>query len=107
MATPFLTTLSFVTPCRLIPALSIVVGFFNQILGSLEPRQQIDGSIHIGHEHPIGILWRVEQLVLLALRFSGVGLLFITQDDKPVRLAPAFRLIAEFALAVGIGARGA
>jgi hypothetical protein len=85
----------------------IVVGLFYQILGPgaliVEPHQQVDGALHVGHEDPIDILRAVEQLVLL-----GLGkriLLLVAQGNKAVGLAPTFWLIAELTLLIGIGAR--
>ena len=84
----------------------IVVGFLDQVLrpGPLivEPHQQIDGALDVGDEDPVGILGRVEQLVLLWLvGRRRLGLLFVTQGDEPIGLVPAFRLIVKLALAVG------
>src|SRR2546427_9006729 len=49
----------------------------------------------------------IGQVVLLALSFSVVGLLFVTQSQKAIGLAPSLRLIAKLALPVGIGTRRA
>src|ERR1019366_167431 len=69
-----------------------------------EPHQQVDGTLHVGHEHPIDILRAVEQLVLLALERERV-LLLVAQGNKTVGLTPTFGLIAELTLLIGIGAR--
>src|SRR5260370_14950879 len=84
----------------------IVIGFLDQILRSssltIEPNQQINGPLHVGHEHAIGILRGVEELILLALgRALLLLLLLVAQGDNAVGLAPTLRLIAEFALLVG------
>ena len=88
----------------------IVVGFLDEILGSralvVEPHQRIQCALHVGHENPVGVLGRVEQLILLRLRgVLGFRRLFIAQRQEPAGLAPPLRLIEELALAVGIGQR--
>src|ERR1700758_2211606 len=85
----------------------IVVGLFNEVLSAgtliVEPHQQVNGALHVGDEDPIDILRAVEQLVLLA-RGGGLLLLWITQGNKTAGLFPAFRVIPELALLVGVGA---
>src|SRR5258708_38589450 len=85
----------------------IVVRFLNQIFGAaalvIEPHQQVDGPFHVGHEHAVEILRAVEQLVLLALG-GGLFLLMVAQANKTAGLFPAFGLIPELTLLVGIGA---
>src|SRR6516225_376092 len=86
----------------------IVFGFFNEILRTrplvVEPREHGDPAAHIRDEYAVAVLRRVEQLILFGLlrrcRFLG---LLVAQGDEAVGLTPAFRLIAELALAVGIG----
>jgi hypothetical protein len=84
----------------------IVIGFLDQILRPsplvIEPHQQIQGPVHVGHERAIDILRSVEELILLAL-FGTVLLLLVAQGDKAVCLTPTLRLVAEFALLVSIG----
>src|SRR5690349_2870974 len=86
----------------------IVFGFLNEILRAcplvVEPRQHGDPVAHIGDEYAVAVLRRVEQLILLGLlRRCGFLLLLVAQSDEAVGLTPALRLIAELALAVGIG----
>src|SRR6266478_2955766 len=85
----------------------IVIGFLDQVLGPsslvVEPHQQINGPLHVGHEHTIGILRGVEELILLALLRVLLLLVLVAQGDKAVGLAPTLRLIAEFALLIGVG----
>src|SRR6516164_9013605 len=94
------------SPRRMGSQTGIVVGLFDEVFrpGTLpvKPHQQVDGTLHISYEHPVAVLGRVKQLILLALGWDLV-LLLIAQGDKAVGLAPAFRLIAELALLVGIG----
>src|SRR5258707_13969430 len=85
----------------------IVIGFLDQILRSssltIEPNQQIDGPVQVGYKHPVGILRGVEELILLALgRALLLLLLLVAQGDEAVGLAPTLRLIAEFALLIGV-----
>ncbi len=89
----------------------VIIGFLDQILGSgpliVEPREQSDRVLHIGDEHAIAVLWRVEQLILLhLLNPTRLRLFRIAQGDEPIRFAPALRLIRELALAAGVGLRG-
>src|SRR3954468_24856520 len=74
----------------------------------VEPRQQRDRVLHIGDEHAIAVLRRIEQLILLwFVSRARLGLLLVAQGDEPTRFAPAVGLIAEFALAVSVSLRGA
>ena len=61
------------------------------------------GPLHVGHEHAIGILRGFEELILLTLLRVLLLLVLVAQGDKAVSLAPTFRLIAEFALLIGVG----
>src|SRR5216683_3984730 len=94
-------------PGRMSRQTSIVVRFFNQIFGAgalvIEPHQQVDGALHVGDEDPIDTLRAVEQMVLLALG-GGLFLLMVAQGNKTAGLSPAFRVIPELALLVGVGA---
>src|SRR5207253_4299650 len=88
----------------------IVIGFFDEVLRArslaIYPEQQIAGPVHVRHEDSIAIPRGVEELLLLAL-LRVLFLLLIAQSDKAIGLAPPFRLIAEFALLIGVGlARG-
>src|SRR6266852_3785954 len=78
----------------------IVVRLLDQILRTgpliVEPRQQVDGVLHVGDEHAIAVLRRVEQLVLLRLvRLARPARLLIAQGDEAIGFLPAFRLIAK------------
>src|ERR1700694_1466730 len=85
----------------------IVIGFLDQVLRPsplvVEPHQQIDGPLHVGHEHAIGILWGVEELILLALLRVLLLLVLVAQGDKAVGLGPTLWLITKFALLIGVG----
>src|SRR5215471_7407565 len=90
----------------------IVMGFLDQILGAcslmVEPRQPTDGVRHMGDEHAIAVLRRVEQLVLLGLvGWARLRLLLVAQSDEPIGFPPALRLVAKLALSVGVRARRA
>src|SRR5258706_391992 len=88
----------------------IVVGFFDQVLRPrplpVKTHHHIDRGVEVGHEHPIAVLRRVEQLVLLRfVQLVGLRLPLVSQRHEPVGFPPSFRLVAKLALAVGIGAR--
>src|SRR5208337_3148446 len=51
----------------------------------------------------VGILRGVEELILLALGRALLLLLLVAQGDNAVGLAPTLRVIAEFALLLGVG----
>src|SRR6516162_5143665 len=70
----------------------------------VNPHQQVDGVPHIGDEDPIGKLRGFEQLVLLGLAGLRFLLLLVAQRQEAIGPAPSLRLIAKFALPVGIGA---
>src|SRR5258708_32194801 len=81
----------------------IVISFLDQILCArsliVEPRQQTDGVRHIGDEHAIAVLRRVEQLILLGLVGRARSrLLLVAQGDEPISFPPALRLVAKLAL---------
>src|ERR1039457_6130351 len=85
----------------------IVFSFLDEALRArplaVEPRQHGDAVAHIGDEHAIAVLRCVKQLILLWLLLRGrLLLLDVAQGDEPMRLAPALRLITEFALPPGI-----
>src|SRR2546430_8855794 len=69
----------------------IVVSFLNEVLRPsplvIEPHQQVNGILQVGHEHSVAVLGTIEQLILLA--FGLALLLLIAQGNKAVRLAPA------------------
>jgi hypothetical protein len=72
----------------------------------VEPHRQIDRIFQIGHEDPVGIPAGLEQLILLGLAlFHFFRLLLIAQRHEAERLAPSVRLVAEFALGIGVGLR--
>jgi hypothetical protein len=72
-----------------------------------EPRQQRDRIPHIGDEHAIAVLRSIEQRILLRLASRArLRLFLVAQGDEPVRFAPAVRLVAELALALGVGLWG-
>ena len=86
----------------------IIVGFLDQVLGCsplvVERHQRVHRPIHVRHKHPVDVLRRLEQLVLLRrIRRPSLPLLLITQRQEPIRFPPAIRLIPEFALSVGVG----
>src|SRR6266404_2460348 len=88
----------------------IVVGFFDQVLRprplSVKTHHRVDRRIEVGHEYPIAVLRRVEQLVLLRfVQLVGLRLLHVPQRHEPVGSPPSFRLVAKLALPVGIRAR--
>src|SRR5438105_12920603 len=88
----------------------LLVGFFDQILRprslSVKPHHRIDRRLEVGHEYPIAVLRRVEQLILLRFaQLLWLRLLLVPQSNEPVRFPPSFRLVAKLALAVGIRAR--
>src|SRR5437868_1882049 len=86
----------------------IVVSFLNEVLRPsplvIEPHQQVNGILQVGHEHSVAVLGTIEQLILLA--FGLALLLLIAQGNKAVRLAPALGLIPELTLLVSIGLGG-
>jgi len=86
----------------------IVVGILDQVLGSrplpMKSHHHIDRRVHVGHEHAIGILWAIEQLILLSFPL-WLGLFRVTHRDVPVSFRPFARLMAELALPVGMGPR--
>jgi len=89
---------------------SIIIGFLNQVLRArpliVEPYQQIGRLFHVGDEHTIAILGRIEQLVLLG--FAGRlrrRLLPVPHGDEAISFSPSLRLISKLALIIGIGAR--
>jgi len=89
----------------------IVYCFLNQILRRrtliVEPHQQIDGLTMLVTKNSIRVLRRVEQLILFGLgRGFDLRRLLVAQGNKSVD-RPAFRLIAELALLVGVGTQGA
>src|SRR5262252_1566341 len=94
------------TPGRMGRQASVVIGFFDEVLGPstlvIEPHQPIHGLLQVGHKHPVAVLWAVKQLVLLAFGLALL-LLLVAQRNKAVRLAPTRGLIPELALLVGIG----
>src|SRR5437773_2811404 len=88
----------------------IVVGFFDQVLRprplSVKTHHRVDRRVEVGHEYPMAVLRRVEQLVLLRfVQLVGLRLLHVPQRHEPVGSPPSFRLVAKLALPVGIGAR--
>src|SRR5207245_8970400 len=73
----------------------------------VEPQQPSDRVGHIGDEHAIAVLRRLKQLVLLRLvGLAWLRLFLVAQSDEPIGFLPALWLIPEFALTVGVGARG-
>ena len=70
----------------------------------VESHHHVDGGVHIGYEYAIGVFRRIEQLILLVLRWR-LGLLQVTQRHEPVGSPATFRLVVKLALAVGVGAR--
>ena len=67
----------------------VVIRFLDQVLGRgsapIESHQCIQWRAHVGDEDPIGVLRRIEQLVLFGLfRLAGIRLLFIPQGQEPV-----------------------
>src|SRR5713226_1098805 len=72
----------------------IVVGFFDQILRPrplpVKPHDRVDRRpLEVSHEHPIAVLRRVEQLVLLRfVQLLGLRLPHVPQGNEPVRFPP-------------------
>src|SRR5207253_9886920 len=88
----------------------IVIGFFEQVLRggtlTIKPYERVEGTVHVSHKNPIGVLRGLEQLVLLGLfLLFRFWFLLIAQGDEAIRAAPPLRPIAELTLLVGIGAR--
>jgi hypothetical protein len=93
---------------RLHSPIYTLFGFLHEILCArplvVEPGPHGDPVAHIRDQHAVAVFRRVEQLILLGLlRHCRFLLLLLAQGDEAVGLPPAFRLISELALAVGIG----
>jgi hypothetical protein len=83
----------------------VVVGFLDEVFscGALvvEPDQQIQRVVHVGHEDPVDVLVRIEELIMFrrfVLFCTGIA-----QRQEACPLLPSFGLIEKLALLVGIG----
>src|SRR5450759_1029665 len=85
----------------------IVVRLFDQVFRSaalvVKPDHEVDRIFHVGHEYSVSVLAGFEQLVLPAfLPLHFLARFLVAESYKAVGLAPALRLVMEFALPAGI-----